>query len=161
MPFSDTDKQRIAEAVCIRIESGEMVEAACKAEGITGTTWRTWTRDNADLLAMYARAKQEAADALAEQAVAIALGDEVNGKTYTDPQERRVAYDALRWLAGKRRPKDYGETRQVDVNQTVTLINPDERDARLAALLLKAGLPKLTATARLAEPDASEGQQEG
>lgn len=126
-------------AICERITQGMFVEDAAKAEGITGTTLRTWTNENPDLLAMYARAREASADALAEEALKIAhgidglgvmateLADEYAGSLENDndrheylarfetvrAQRDRLRVDTLKWTAAKRRPKVYGD--KVDV----------------------------------------------
>lgn len=113
------------ERIAVRIEDGEMVEEATRAEGITGTTLRRWVAEDSpegrELRAMYARAREAAADQLAERAVRIATGDE----PVKDGTDRRLAYDALRWLAGKRRPKEYGDKQQVEVSGGIEHLHLD------------------------------------
>ena len=136
--------------IAIRIEDGAMVEEATRAEGITGTTLRNWTREDSELgrqlLAVYARAREAAADQLAERAVRIATGDE----PVKDGTDRRLAYDALRWLAGKRRPKEYGDKQQVEVSGGIEHLHLDalrsiSAKARIANDLGHAITPKLLA----------------
>lgn len=134
------DRRAVLDRIAVRIEDGMMVEEATRAEGITGTTLRNWVREDTPegraLFAVYARAREAAADQLAERAVRIATGDEA----VKEGTDRRLAYDALRWLAGKRRPKEYGDRQQVDTTTTVTVITPAERDARLARIVARATL---------------------
>ena len=134
--------------IAIRIEDGLMVEEATRAEGITGTTLRNWVREDTelgrDLLAVYARAREAAADQLAERAVRIATGDE----PVKEGTDRRLAYDALRWLAGKRRPKEYGDKQQVEVSGGIEHLHLDalrsiSAKARIANDLADVTSPKL------------------
>lgn len=62
----------------------------------------------------YARAKEESADAHADKIEEIAEGV-LEGRY--GHQESRVAIDALKWTAGKQKPKKYGD--RVDANLTV------------------------------------------
>ena len=61
-----------------------------------------WRGANESFRAQYARAREDQADSLAEEAVEIAMNGE-------DPQKARLAYDALRWYSGKLKPGTYGD----------------------------------------------------
>jgi hypothetical protein len=65
-----------------------------------------WLRERPEFQAMYARAREDQADHDADK-----IGDiaekVVQGKI--DPNAARVAIDAYKWAAGKRKPKVYGE----------------------------------------------------
>ena len=74
-----------------------------------------WLTDDPARLQQYARAREAAADLMAEEIITIA-----NDVT-ADPQCRRVRIDALKWYAGKLRPKVYGDRIQQDVTATLTL----------------------------------------
>lgn len=64
-----------------------------------------------EFLEQYARAKEEAADALADDIQDIS--DKVLKKEY-DPQAARVAMDGKKWIASKLKPKRYGDKLEVD-----------------------------------------------
>lgn len=135
------ERKETLERVCALIDDGALTEDACRAEGITGKTLRQWVREDESARVRYTRARELAADALAEQAVGIATtGKGPDGVAYTDAQERRLAYDALRWLAGKRRPKEYGDRQSVDVAHTHRMLPPEERDAALSRIVARANL---------------------
>ena len=53
---------------------------------------------------MYARAREEAADALADEALEVARGS-VPERAASD----RLLVDTLKWTAAKRRPREYGD----------------------------------------------------
>ncbi len=74
-----------------------------------------WLTEDPARLEQYTRAREAAADLLAEEIIAIA--DDVT----TDPQCRRVRIDVRKWYAGKLRPKVYGDRVQQDVTATLTL----------------------------------------
>lgn len=120
------ERKDILERVCARIEAGELTSKAAEAEGITDRTIRNWVSEDEAARFRYTRARELAADALAEQAVGIATtGVGPDGVTYTDAQERRLAYDALRWLAGKRRPKEYGDKQSIEVSGGIEHLHLD------------------------------------
>jgi NAD-dependent oxidoreductase involved in siderophore biosynthesis len=102
--------------ICERISRGELAAAAAHAEGISApTVWR-WTAEDETARTMYAHAKHQAADALAEEAIRIAL--ETTNETYSAD---RLKVDTLKWAAAKRRPKEYGERQAVETSGEQTL----------------------------------------
>lgn len=74
------------------------------------TTVMKWLRQNPEFAANYARAREDQADHDADKigdiAERVVRGD-------VDPQAARVAIDAYKWAAGKRKPKVYGEKMMV------------------------------------------------
>lgn len=112
------------------------------------TTVMKWLRQNPEFAANYARAREDQADHDADK-----IGDiaERVVKGEVDPQAARVAIDAYKWAAGKRKPKVYGEkmmvggsadmdpiktTTQLDVS-SLTLEQLDALGAALQASLGK------------------------
>lgn len=106
------------------------------------STVMQWLRTNPSFAAMYARAREDQADHDADKIGDIAE-QVVAGKV--DPQAARVAIDAYKWAAGKRKPRVYGEkiavggsadmdpiqmTRQLDVSN----LSLEELDVLGAAL---------------------------
>jgi hypothetical protein len=61
---------------------------------------------------LYARARQDAADTLADQIRELA-GRVERGEL--EPNAGRVAIDALKWIASKLKPREYGDRAQLDV----------------------------------------------
>jgi hypothetical protein len=98
-----------------------------------------WVRDNPEFAASYARAREDMADhdadKIADVAEAVAAGK-------IDPQAARVAIDAYKWSAGKRRPKRYGEKLEIEQTGSVAVthtldvsnLSMDELDALEKAL---------------------------
>lgn len=138
------ERRETLNRIALRIEDGMMVEEATRAEGITGTTLRNWVREDSDLgrqlLATYARAREAAADQLAERAVRIATGDE----PVKEGTDRRLAYDALRWLAGKRRPKEYGDKQSIEVSGGIEHLHLDALRSISAKARIDNSLPTTT-----------------
>ena len=132
--------EAIAGEICERIADGESLRAICADEDYPDrkTVFR-WLADpeRADFRRQYALARETSADADDDDIRDIA-GRVEAGKL--DPQAARVAIDAKKWSAGKRKPKVYGDA------STLKHTGPDggpvqfanmteaEIDARLAAL---------------------------
>ena len=90
-------------AICQRIAEGALVIAACEAEGVAPRTFRQWSTEP-EFLPLYARAREEAADALADEALEVARGS-VPERAASD----RLLVDTLKWTAAKRRPRTYSD----------------------------------------------------
>lgn len=89
-----------------------------------------WLADKTkpEFLEQYARAKEEAADALADDIQDIS--DKVLQKVY-DPASARVAMDGKKWIAAKLKPKRYGDKLDLDANISgnITINTVDYKDA--------------------------------
>ena len=109
-------KLDIMRRICDRISRGELAAAAAQAEGLNASTVWRWTAEDETARTMYAHAKHQAADALAEEAIRIAL--ETTNETYSAD---RLKVDTLKWAAAKRRPKEYGERQAVETSGETTL----------------------------------------
>lgn len=84
-------------------------------EGFAVVTLYDWVKADPIRSERYARAREIGADALAEAAAVISRD------RARDPQCRRVEIDHNKWLAGKIRPKVYGDRIQQDVTGTLTI----------------------------------------
>lgn len=105
------DRPKIIKAVCVAISGGQLVNDACKAEGITAGQLREWVAVDAKYSALYARAREEQAHAIADEAIALADAA-VPGK-FGDVDKVRLQVDARKWLASKIAPRLYGEKLEV------------------------------------------------
>ena len=101
------DRAAIMRRVCERISNGALVVHAAKAEGITAWTVRSWAALTPELSTLYARAREDQAHAIAEEA--ITLADSVRGGTSEEVQAVRLAVDTRKWMASKIAPRHYGE----------------------------------------------------
>lgn len=125
-----------------RISAGESLYNIIKTKGFPKyTTILGWLDKDKDFAVQYARAREDQADTLADELMAI-----VDEKPPVDAQGKRdsawVAWqrnriDARKWVASKLKPKKYGERQQIDQTVTVTLTE-EQVEARLAQLLEKA-----------------------
>lgn len=94
----------LADTICGLLAEGISVRTICKMDGMpAASTVFLWLRSYPEFVAQYGRAKEESAEALAEEMLDIA---DDRGE---DPQSRRVRIDTRKWLAAKLKPKKYGE----------------------------------------------------
>lgn len=93
----------LADAICEQLSDGEPLAAICAGEEMPSraTVYR-WLAANAVFRDMYARAREEQADTLADDILAIA-------DTEPDAAKARVRVDARKWVASKLLPKKYGD----------------------------------------------------
>lgn len=138
------DRERIGKAICDRVANGELVRTVCAELGIVPATVRKWATEDKEFGALYARAREDQAHALAEQALEIAAGDDAltllreeavdhaeeamkeadDKQWYQKVQALRAGVinrdkmrvDALKWMASKIAPRQYGERLQQEVS---------------------------------------------
>jgi hypothetical protein len=122
----------LADTICERLAMGESLRTVCKAEDMpSAATVFSWLRTKDDFLEQYEMAKQEAADALADEVLDIAddgtndymerldkNGEptgawQLNGEHV---QRSRLRIDTRKFLMAKMKPKKYGD--RVDHNHT-------------------------------------------
>lgn len=99
--------QDLFDTICERIAEGESLNAICTSDDMPNiaTVFR-WLGNDTELSDKYARAREAQSDKFVDEIVAIA--DEAE-----DPQLARLQIDARKWVAGKMRPKKYGD--KIDV----------------------------------------------
>jgi hypothetical protein len=95
--------QEMAEHICERLAEGESLRSICRDDYFPrqSTVFR-WLATNEGFREQYVRARETQADAIADEILDIA--DEAE-----DAAKARVQIDARKWLAGKLRPKVYGD----------------------------------------------------
>lgn len=121
----------MADKICERIADGESLKAICEEEGMPSkATVFKWLGQNASFVDKYARAREAQADALFDDILSIAddgrndwmerRGEEDAGWVANGENIRRaqLRIDARKWMAGKLRPKKYGE--KLDIDGTLT-----------------------------------------
>lgn len=107
--------EKLADAICERIASGETLMAICREQGMpTMTTVMRWAQSDetggvAWFRERYARAKELRLEVMAEEINGIA-----DDKS-EDPQSRRVRIDSRKWLLGKLAWRVYGDRSQVEL----------------------------------------------
>ncbi len=94
--------------ICDRLSDGESLRKICEDENMpVKSTVLKWIRDKKELKDQYARAKEESADAFAEEMLQIA--DDVDLKNNNSIQQARLKIDTMKWLMSKQKPKKYGD----------------------------------------------------
>ncbi len=118
-----TYTQEMADTICERLAVGESLRAICREDDMPGlSTVFKWLTKQPEFVEQYTRAREEQAEALADEIVSIA--DEVEVTAKQDGEDVRLALDATavarnrlrvearKWVASKLKPKKYGD-RQV------------------------------------------------
>ena len=131
--------EAIADKVLDMLADGLSLRAICRTNGLpSGAVVRKWLARNPDFARQYAYAREEQADTLFDETLAIAdaIGDDA-----TNEQIRRaqLQIDTRKWLAGKLRPKKYGDNQKLDAQndtQSITMqqinigkLDYDDREA--------------------------------
>lgn len=108
--------QEIADEMCAQLSVGVSLRTVCKAERMPSVvTVFAWFREHPDFLKQYARAKEESADAMAEEILDLSDGaiSVIKGgaekKSSAYAQAVRLQVDTRKWIMSKMKPKKYGE----------------------------------------------------
>ncbi|WGM31485.1 hypothetical protein [Brevundimonas sp. NIBR11] len=99
--------EAVADEICIRIMCGDSLAEVCRDEEMPAyRTVMRWLKDNEPFRRNYASAREDQGHADADE-----IGDIARRilKGEVDPAAGRAAIDALKWTAGKRMPKVYGD----------------------------------------------------
>ena len=119
--------QTIFDAICDRIANGESLRSICKSEGMPNHRDVTrWLDKNPDIVPQYARAREIQADKLFEECLEIAdqydqsAENEEGGTDHINRARLRI--DTRKWMAGKLRPKVYGDKLDIGGNVGITVI---------------------------------------
>lgn len=138
------DRPRVIKAVCAAVATGVLVKDACVAHGTTAGQLRAWIAAEpatSPLSALYARAREDQAHAIAEEAIAIADGADEDAQarmaamvaaidgaeaedkrrildslTHQAVQRDKIRVDARKWMASKIAPRHYGEKLQQEIS---------------------------------------------
>ena len=106
--------------------------AFCRLKGIKYPTLLDWINADEKRSEMYARAREDRADVIADEIVGIA--DEIEVEEVKGPDgeilgvrmdatavaRNRLRVDARKWVASKLKPKTYGEKSEISVTAAVT-----------------------------------------
>lgn len=113
--FSD----EIAIAICSRLSDGESLRKICCDDGMPGqTTVYRWLMEREDFREQYACARELQADTLFDEILDIADdgsndfvadGDGGEAVNHEHIQRSKLRIDSRKWMAGKLRPKKYGD----------------------------------------------------
>ena len=122
MSRASTFEQSVADIICERIGQGESLRSVCDDDELPAmSTVFKWLGANKEFAEQYTRAREAQADALFDEILVIADTPLIGEKTKTLPdgkvettsgdmiEHRRLQVDARKWMAGKLRPKKYGD----------------------------------------------------
>ena len=94
--------------ICTRIASGESLTRICRDETMPGlSAVYQWLLVHTEFAEMYARAREDQADTLADEIIDIA--DESQGGKVADVHSASLRVDARKWVAAKLKPRKYSE----------------------------------------------------
>ena len=128
---------KTAEAICEQLAAGASLVAICKQSAMPSySTAMAWLRTHDEFLEMYRLAREDQADTLADEIIAIA---DSPAHSSEEVQRNRLRVDARKWIVSKLRPRRYGDKValtgpndgpiKTDNNMTVRFVNPDGSDA--------------------------------
>lgn len=147
----------IGDLICDRLANGESLRTICSGDDMPDReSVRRWLMANESFRGQYALAREAQADTLFDDVLEIAdnvqIGETI--KTKEDGtvevvsgdmiQHRRLRVDARKWMAGKLRPKVYGDKVAIggadDLDPIRTVDMTAIETARRLAFLLASGL---------------------
>lgn len=115
--------QKMADDICHQLSQGFSLRTVCKAENMPHiSTIFNWFRTQKGFVEQYARAKEESADAMAEEILDIAdqaLGESKTGdakRANAKVQAMRIRVDTRKWIMSKMKPKKYGDKIDMTTN---------------------------------------------
>lgn len=127
--------QATADVICERLADGESLRGICEAEDMPSkTTVFRWLAAREEFRNQYARAREVQADMLFDDILDIAddarndwmerRGEEDAGWVANGDNIRRsqLRIEARKWMAGKLRPKVYGDKLDIDLNSKVNFV---------------------------------------
>lgn len=123
--------QEIADQICQGLANGESLRSICDSEKMPdrATVFR-WLSDPkyAGFCDQYARAREFSGDADADD---VAHYSRQAAKGEIEPAAATAAINGLKWSAGKRRPKVYGDKMDVDLRSSDGSMTPKEPTYKL------------------------------
>lgn len=124
--------QDTADLICEKLAEGESLRDICKAGDMPNraTVFR-WLSKYEEFSDQYARAREEQAEALADDLISIADQYDTLAETENPDliQRAKLRIDTRKWVAAKLKPKKYGEKVQTDHTNS---------DGSFAALIMAA-----------------------
>lgn len=117
------------------IAEGSSLRSACQKLGLHAPSTHTWLDTDDGRREQYARAREQRAEVLAEEALtyarAAATGQLLNGRSIK-PDGARVAIDAIKWATGRMAPKTI-PVQRIDVTHLTRDMSDEELAAEIAA----------------------------
>lgn len=127
---------KVGDIICERLSEGESLRSICSTEDMPNkSTVFRWLAKHEAFRDQYACAREAQADALFDEILHIAdtplLGVKkkvtANGVETTEGdmiEHRRLQVDARKWMAGKLRPKVYGDKLDIEASGSFTVNLP-------------------------------------
>lgn len=104
-----TFTQEISDKICAQITQGYSIRKICGADDMPAVvTFFEWLRLHKEFAKQYAHAKEEQADAFAEDILDIS-----DNATNENIQVAKLQVDSRKWLASKFKAKKYGDSTQL------------------------------------------------
>lgn len=120
-------------AVLEQVAGGASLRKACSTLGLHTPSTHTFIDEDDDLREQYARAREQRADKLAEDALSVgmaaALGQQHEGRK-VDPAGARVLLDTIKWITARMAPKTAPVSRH---SHEFGSLSDADLDARIAA----------------------------
>lgn len=130
-----TFSEEVFTTICHRLAEGETLSAICRDEDMPHrSNVHMWLIKDEELHDRYMRAREIQAEVYVDQIMDIADdsrndymlvknadGSEREVVDHENIQRARLRIDARKWVAGKAKPKKYGESKHLDVEQGVTI----------------------------------------
>lgn len=130
--------QELFDTICDRLAGGESLRSICADEDMPSqVSVFKWIGRDEELAKQYARAREAQADAIFDEVLHIAntpmLGEKrkINADGTIEVTEgdmiehRRLQIDARKWMAGKLRPKVYGDKMELGGNVGLSINIPE------------------------------------
>ena len=109
--------EALAAEICRRLADGELLCDICRpARMPSRDTVRRWQSENGPFRDRYAAARDQQADALAEEAIHIARNADVDSVAVC-----RLQIDTIKWLIAKIAPRRYGDKVLPDATVRVSI----------------------------------------
>ena len=124
--------RELATELCSRVAKGNSLRKVCEMGDMPGiSTVYRWFDNHDGFREQYAYAKEDSADSDHDRL------DEIAEKVLDgecEPQAARVAADIIKWSAGKKKPKKYGDTKNINLNtkKDLTELSDDDLDREIA-----------------------------
>lgn len=117
----------VAEEILALLVEGKSMSEICRRKGMPKYRAVFYRLEvDQEFSANYARAREAQADADADK-----IGDIADRvvRGLMDPAAARVAIDAYKWTAGKRKPKAYGDRQEIEHTGGITItVTPDDAE---------------------------------
>lgn len=102
--------KKLADDLCAYLAMGMSLKTTCEQEGMPSvSTVFNWFRTQKGFLQLYTRAKEESADAMAEDILTISDEVDASGKSTNEIAKAKLRVDTRKFLMAKMKPKRYGD----------------------------------------------------